>query len=103
MSGSALVIGGAGFLGTGIVRELLAAGWDITAMGRGNKPLLVDGVAFLRADRSQPGALASSLGDRIYDLVVDCAAYKGADAQDAISALTGKTAHYVFISTDFVF
>jgi len=103
MGGSALVIGGAGFLGTGIVRELLAAGWDVTAMGRGNKPLLVDGVTFLRADRGQPGAIASSLGDRTYDLVVDCAAYKGVDAQDAISALKGKAEHYVFISTDFVY
>jgi len=103
MGVSALVIGGAGFLGTGIVRELLAAGWDVTAMGRGNKPLLVDGVTFLRADRGQPGALAASLGDRTYDLVVDCAAYKGVDAQHAISALKGKTEHYVFISTDFVY
>jgi nucleoside-diphosphate-sugar epimerase len=103
MSGSALVIGGAGFLGTGIVRELLAAGWDVTALGRGNKRLLVDGVGFLRVDRAQPGALATALEGHTYDLVVDCAAYKQSDALEAVNVFAGKTAHYVFISTDFVY
>ena len=102
-AGSALVIGGAGFLGTGIVRELVAAGWHVTALGRGNKRLLVDGVAFVRADRGEPGALARAVEGRSFDLVVDCAAYKGPDAAEAIDAFSGKTAHYVFISTDFVY
>jgi nucleoside-diphosphate-sugar epimerase len=102
-AGSALVIGGAGFLGTGIVRELVAAGWHVTALGRGNKRLLVDGVPFVRADRAESGALAKAIDGRAFDLVVDCAAYKETDAADAIEALAGKTAHYVFISTDFVY
>ena len=103
MARSALVIGGAGFLGTGVVRELIAAGWDVTALGRGNKKLLVDGVAFLRADRTEPGALAQAIGDRTYDLVVDCAAYKGPDVEDAVRVFGATAGHYVFISTDFVY
>jgi nucleoside-diphosphate-sugar epimerase len=103
MSQSALVIGGAGFLGTGIVRELVAARWHVTVLGRGNKPCLVDGLTFLRADRSQPGALAAAIGTNTYDLVVDCAAYQQPDSEEAVRALTGKTGHYVFISTDFVY
>ena len=102
-AGSALVIGGAGFLGTGIVRELVAAGWHVTALGRGNKRLLVDGVPYVRADRSAPGALAQAVLGRTYDLVVDCAAYKEEDAAGAIEAFAGHTSHYVFISTDFVY
>jgi len=102
-SRSALVIGGAGFLGTGIVRELVAAGWEVTALGRGNKPLLVDGVTFLRADRAQTGALAQATEGQTYDVVVDCAAYKAPDAEDAVRAFIGKSGHYVFISTDFVY
>src|SRR5687768_6350771 len=102
-AGSALVIGGAGFLGTGIMRELVAAGWHVTALGRGNKPLLLDGVPYVRADRAEHGALAKAVEGRSYDLVVDCAAYKEADALQAIDAFAGKTAHYVFISTDFVY
>ena len=102
-AGTALVIGGAGFLGTGIVRELVAAGWHVTALGRGNKRLLVDGVPYLRADRAEPGALVKAMDGRTYDLVVDCAAYKESDATGAIEAFAGKTGHYVFISTDFVY
>src|SRR5688500_11894858 len=102
-AGSALVIGGAGFLGTGIVRELVAAGWHVTALGRGNKRLLVDGVPFVRADRAESGALAKAIDGRTFDLVVDCAAYKESDAAAAIEALAGQTGHYVFISTDFVY
>ncbi len=103
MAKNALVIGGAGFLGTGIVRELVAAGWDVAVLGRGNKRLLVDGVGYVRADRSQAGALAAALAGRSYDLVVDCAAYKAPDAEDAVRAFTGTAGHYVFISTDFVY
>ena len=102
-AGSALVIGGAGFLGTGIVRELVAAGWHVTALGRGNKRLLVDGVPYVRADRAEPGALIKAMDGRTYDLVVDCAAYKVSDAAGAVEAYTGNTGHYVFISTDFVY
>lgn len=103
MGRTALVIGGAGFLGTGIVRELLTAGWDVTALGRGNKQLLVDGVPLLRADRSQPGALAQATANRTYDLVVDCAAYQAPDSQDAVQSFAGRVGHYLFISTDFVY
>ena len=101
--GSALVIGGAGFLGTGIVRELAAAGWNVTALGRGNKQVRVEGVQLVRADRSQPGALEAALEGRQFDLVVDCAAYKEPDVEDAVDAFAGRITHYVFISTDFVY
>ncbi len=103
MARTALVIGGAGFLGTGIVRELKEAGWSITSLGRGRKVNRVPGVEFIQADRSQPGALASAVGSTRYDLVVDCAAYQRPDAENAVATFAGKTGHYVFISTDFVY
>jgi nucleoside-diphosphate-sugar epimerase len=103
MAGQALVIGGAGFLGSGIVDELQAAGWTVTSLGRGNKPNRAAGVRFIQADRSHPGGLARILGDERFDLVVDCAAYRRPDAEDAIIAFAGRTGHYVFISTDFVY
>lgn len=103
MAGAALVIGGAGFLGTGIVQELQAAGWTVTALGRGRKQNSVAGVAFLQADRTQPGALAGALEGRHFDLVVDCAAYQQADAEGAVATFAGQTGHYVFISTDFTY
>lgn len=103
MARRALVIGGAGFLGTGIVQELLQAGWEVTSLGRGNKQNTVEGVSFLQADRSQPEALVSAASSNRFDLVVDCAAYQRPHADDAVSAFAGKTGHYVFISTDFVY
>ncbi|MGI8913575.1 MAG: NAD-dependent epimerase/dehydratase family protein [Chloroflexota bacterium] len=103
MAGQALVIGGAGFLGSGIVDELLAAGWSVTSLGRGNKKNQASGVRFIQADRTQDGMLAKALGDEQFDLVVDCAAYQQADAEGAVAAFAGRTGHYVFISTDFVY
>ena len=103
MAGQALVIGGAGFLGTGIVRELVAADWAVTALGRGNTVNRVAGVDFVRADRTEEGALRQAVGERRYDLVVDCAAYRRPDAEDAVATFAGRVGHYVFISTDFVY
>lgn len=103
MAGTALVIGGAGFLGSGIVVELVQAGWTVTSLGRGNKPNRAEGVRFIQADRTHAGALSQALGDARFDLVVDCAAYRQPDAEDAVAAFAGRTGHYVFISTDFVY
>lgn len=103
MAGRALVIGGAGFLGSGIVQELLAAGWSVTSLGRGNKPNQAAAVRFIQADRTQEGALAQALDGEEFDLVVDCAAYQQADAEGAVGTFAGQTGHYVFISTDFVY
>jgi nucleoside-diphosphate-sugar epimerase len=103
MAGTALVVGGAGFLGTGIVNELKGAGWKVTSAGRGNKPSTDPEVDFVRVDRAQPGALAAALEGRTFDLVVDCALYRPAEAEDAVPTFSGKTGHYVFISTDFVY
>ena len=99
----ALVIGGAGFLGTGIVQELVAAGWGVTSLGRGRKQNTVEGVRFIQTDRGAPGALAEVAQAQRYGLVVDCAAYRGPDAAEAVRAFAGKTDHYVFISTDFTY
>ncbi len=103
MSQQALVIGGAGFLGTGIVRELHVAGWHVTSLGRGRKQNTVEGVDFIQTDRTQPGALASAIEGKCFDLVVDCAAYRRPDAEAAVATFAGKTGHYVFISTDFTY
>ncbi|MGH2352836.1 MAG: NAD-dependent epimerase/dehydratase family protein [Chloroflexota bacterium] len=101
--GQALVIGGTGFLGTAIVRELQGAGCVVTSLGRGRKANTVEGVEFIQADRAEHGAMAAALGQRRFDLVVDCAAYRRAEAEDAVATFAGTAGHYVFISTDFVY
>ena len=103
MTRSALVIGGTGFLGTGIVEELLLAGWSVTSLGRGRIPNRATQAAFIQCDRNTPGALAAAVADGRFDLVVDCAAYKAPEAQSVIESLATRTGHYVLISTDFVY
>jgi nucleoside-diphosphate-sugar epimerase len=103
MNKTALIIGGTGFLGTAIVRELCTAGWAVTSLARGQKANRVADAVLIAADRSQPGQIAAAVGARRFDLVVDCAAYTRPHAEDALAAFAGKTGHYVFISTDFVY
>lgn len=103
MKKQALVIGGTGFLGAVIVRELQAAGWDISSLARGRQENPSPGVPVITADRSEPGALARATRGHDYGLVVDCAAFREADIAAAIEAFSGRVGLYVFISTDFVY
>jgi nucleoside-diphosphate-sugar epimerase len=81
----------------------LQAGWSVTTLGRGNKANTLPQAEFVVADRAQPGALARALDGRTFDLVVDCAAYQRPHAEDAVATFAGRTGHYIFISTDFVY
>ncbi|MDQ2686744.1 MAG: NAD-dependent epimerase/dehydratase family protein, partial [Armatimonadota bacterium] len=103
MPKQALVIGGTGFLGAAIVRELRAAGWELTTLARGRQGNPFHDVSLIVADRSQPGALAQAIRGRDFDLVVDCAGFQEPDAAAAMEAFTGRIGLYVFISTDFVY
>jgi nucleoside-diphosphate-sugar epimerase len=102
LSKQALVIGGSGFLGGAIAAQLAEDGWNVEVLGRGNKRVM-PGFAFLQADRTVPEQLSAALSGKHYELVVDCAAYKKADAENVIPLLNGRCGHYVFISTDYVY
>lgn len=55
------------------------------------------------ADRREPGALARVVAGADWDLVADCIGYEQPDAEQDVEVFAGRTAHLVFISTDFVF
>jgi nucleoside-diphosphate-sugar epimerase len=103
MAKTALILGGTGLLGAGIARELLAAGWDVTCLARGQKRSLVADVPTIHADRTVPGQLAAAVRGRAFDLVVDAAALSADHVEDAIATFRDSVGHYVFISTDFVY
>ncbi|NHN31428.1 NAD-dependent epimerase/dehydratase family protein [Paenibacillus agricola] len=103
MGKQALVIGGTGFLGCAIVEELIKGGWEVSSLGRGNKPNHSKKAEFIQADRSIPGAMESALNNRKFDLVVDCAAYNQMDAEHALNCFRDRAAHYILISTDYVY
>jgi nucleoside-diphosphate-sugar epimerase len=102
---TALIIGGTGLLGRGIAREFLGAGKRLALLTRGQTPVPagLEDCEFLHADREKPGEMEKVLGQRTFDVVVDCAVYERADAEQAVRQFSGRTAHYWFIGTDFVY
>ncbi len=98
-----LVIGGTGFLGSGITSVLAECGHQVELMARGNKANGFPQLPFLVCDRSDPAAFAAALGGATFDLVVDCAGYKGADIAAVLPTLAGGIGHFIFISTDFTY
>jgi nucleoside-diphosphate-sugar epimerase len=93
-----LVVGGTGFLGGHVVQALAAAGHQVTAMSRGQRPD-PPGAEPLRADRRDPASLARALEGRRFDFTVDFAAYDAADIERLLLIPYAALGRYVMIST----
>lgn len=95
-----LVVGGTGLISTGITRQLVGAGHDVTLFNRGRTeadvPASVDSVT---GDRADPGELAEATADLDIDCVIDMVAFEPADVEGAIDAFGGRVDQYVFCST----
>lgn len=99
-----LVIGGTRNLGPDLVAALRNRGDRVAVLNRGITPgALPQAVERLRADRSDPGALAGALRGRYFDLVIDTTLYHGADARTITHLLDGRIRRYVFWSTGQVY
>lgn len=105
LSKNALVIGATGLLGRGVAVELLAAGWQVVVISRGHNaiPAELAGHEHLIADRCNSASMSAAMAGRMFDVIVDCAAYTAEDARVGIENFAGRTRHYFFISTDFVY
>lgn len=101
----AVILGGTGTIGRAAARRLLAAGWDVVAVGRDRSRMPEDvaaaGGRFVAADRDDAGELAAALGAGA-DLLVDCLCFTAAHARDLLPLLddVGST---VMISTKAVY
>ncbi|WP_416841737.1 NAD-dependent epimerase/dehydratase family protein [Haloferax sp. DFSO52] len=95
-----LIIGGTGLISTGITRQAVAAGHDVTVFTRGkteaNLPASVDHITGDRADRDalERARDAVSLG-----CVIDMVGFDPADIETAIDVFHGYIDQYVFCST----
>jgi nucleoside-diphosphate-sugar epimerase len=99
-----LVIGGTRNIGHYLVPALLDAGHSVTLLNRGLTPdALPEELERLRADRTDPFQLERVLVGRSFDVVVDNALYKGAEAETIIRLLQGRVGQYIFISTGQVY
>jgi nucleoside-diphosphate-sugar epimerase len=98
-----LVIGGNRFMGLGLVWRLLCGGHRVTVLNRGHLPdPFGDRVERIRADRGSD-AFDAALAGRTFDRVVDFAAFSADHASRAVRVLSGRTGHYVLLSTGQVY
>jgi 2'-hydroxyisoflavone reductase len=97
-----LILGGTRFLGRSVTRLLLERGADVTLLNRGVTGSSDEAVATVTGDRSQPDGLAG-LGERRFDAVLDMSAYFSDWTRASADALTGRLAHYVFVSSGAVY
>jgi len=72
MAGKLLIVGGSGFVSGTLARTALAAGWEVTVVTRGTRPL-PKGVNAIRVDRNDEVAFAAAMRALTpeWDLVVD--------------------------------
>lgn len=99
-----LVIGGTRNLGHLLVLALREGGHRVTVLNRGVTPdFLPPDVERLRADRTDPRALAVALKQHDWEAVVDLACYSGAEAAAAVDLLRGRTGRHIFIGTGQVY
>jgi 2'-hydroxyisoflavone reductase len=97
-----LILGGTRFVGRHVARLLVDAGAEVTLLHRGMTGDPIPGAVAVIGDRSERDGLAG-LGDARYDAVVDMSAYFSEWTRAAADALTGRVAHYVFISSGAVY
>jgi nucleoside-diphosphate-sugar epimerase len=92
----ALVLGGTGWLGRALVRDMLAAGTDVTCLARGESGDVPEGARFVRADRRGADAYDAVLGD--WDEVVELSEEPDL-VEPALDALADTAAHWTLVST----
>lgn len=99
-----LVIGGTRNLGHNLVHALLELGHHVTTFNRGRtRDELPDDVERLHGDRTDEKELAQAVKGRSFDVVVDTAMYKGAEAEAVTNIFRDRVGHYIFLSTGQVY
>jgi 2'-hydroxyisoflavone reductase len=97
-----LVLGGTRFVGLALAQRLIGAGARVTVLHRGQTGEAPAGAVTVAGDRADDDGLAG-LGQARFDAVVDMSAYFSAWTKRSVEALSGRVAHYVFISSGAVY
>ena len=99
-----VVIGSTGHVGTYLVPRLVAAGYEVTAVSRGQRDpyqphAAWDSVRKVTLDRvaeDQNGTFGQQIRDLKPDIVVDMICFTLESAQQLVEALRGQVQHYLF-------
>jgi nucleoside-diphosphate-sugar epimerase len=96
----ALILGGTGLIGTGIVTHLLARGARVTMYNRGRRDNPFGGaVEQIAGDRSDPARFERTFEKSRYDVVIDMICFTPAEAESTVRAFGGRCEHLEFCST----
>ena len=98
-----LVLGGTHHVGRAIVESALARGDDVTTLTRGESGPPASGASARHADRTDPAALATALGDDEWDAVFDTWSLAPRVVRDSARLLAGRAGHYTYISSRSVY
>jgi nucleoside-diphosphate-sugar epimerase len=94
-----LVIGGTGFIGPPLVRQLSFQGHKVAVLHRGRSGTLPAGITAVRGDRRDLAALGGALRSFGPDVVVDLILSSAPQAQELIGAFRGIAGRVVAISS----
>ena len=92
-----LVLGGTHHVGRAFVEAALARGDDVTTVTRGLTGTAVECAEARHADRLDPDALRTALGDDEWDAVVDTWSAEPVAVQTSARLLRGRAGHYTYI------
>jgi nucleoside-diphosphate-sugar epimerase len=96
----ALLIGGTGVIGLGIVKHLLMRDADVTVYSRGLRAhALPPSAKKIQGDRAQRTDFAEAFSRSRYDVVIDMTCFTAEDAASTVRAFGGRCAHLEFCST----
>jgi nucleoside-diphosphate-sugar epimerase len=99
-----LIIGGTGFIGPEIARQLAASQHDVTVMHRGRSTTsLPDGVKILRGDRHALRFMAGDLKRLAPEVVIDLICYNAGEADALMRAFSGLARRVVVASSQDVY
>ena len=98
-----LILGGTGVISTGITRQLVGRGDDVTLFNRGKTSGEFDGKSHAVVGSRQSPEDLRTLAQMRFDAVIDMICYTSEDTELAIAAFAGKVPHYLLCSTVDVF
>lgn len=94
-----LIVGGTGLISTGITRQLVDAGHEVTCFTRGEtEDRVPDAVSFVHGDRNDDADLRAAREEVDPDVVIDMVCFGPDQARSAIEVFDGIE-QYIFCST----